>query len=147
MSDHPDLVAYLVDSYTGIRIPLNMQGDKLVSFTVNGDSSSRVANRFMVVFGKAKPAVVPVRSAIDITVYPNPIRNGQIGVKMNNISAGEYHYRLLNAIGEAVQTGNIIHSGGNTTYTIPVSRSNDKGVYELQIFGPDNEVTTIPVVY
>jgi hypothetical protein len=82
-----------------------------------------------------------------ITVYPNPIQNGQIGLAMNNMAAGNYRYRLLNEIGQDIQTGNFTHSGGNATLYIPLTKSIQRGTYELEIFLPDNTKMVLSIVY
>jgi len=81
-----------------------------------------------------------------ITVYPNPIQNGQIGLAMNNMAAGNYTYRLLNQLGQEIQKGSFVHSGGNATLSLPFNRSISQGTYELEIVLPDNTKTNISLV-
>jgi hypothetical protein len=65
---------------------------------------------------------------------------------MNNMSAGEYRYRLIDDLGQEIQFGNFIHPGGNATNTIAVSRSLAKGNYLLEIFLPDGVKTTLSII-
>jgi hypothetical protein len=82
-----------------------------------------------------------------IIVYPNPIENGQIGLAFNNMPSGNYRYRLLDILGQEMQTGSINHAGGNATDAIAISKFIAKGTYQLEIFLPDNTKTVISVVY
>jgi len=81
-----------------------------------------------------------------ITVYPNPTQNGQIGLAMNNMTAGNYHYRLLSNLGQEVQTGSFSYQGDNGTVTIPLSKSITHGAYELEIFSPADTKTVVNIV-
>ncbi|MEO6731694.1 MAG: T9SS type A sorting domain-containing protein [Ferruginibacter sp.] len=54
----PLLKPILEDSYTGIPIPLELNGITKVNFEVNGDAGSKVVNRFRVIFSKSKPLPV-----------------------------------------------------------------------------------------
>jgi hypothetical protein len=90
---------------------------------------------------------IPSLNPRGITVYPNPIRNGQIGLAFNNMPAGNYRYRLLNEIGQELQTGSVNHPGGNSTDDIPLNKSITNGAYQLEIFSPDNTRTVISLIY
>ncbi|MEO5889099.1 MAG: T9SS type A sorting domain-containing protein, partial [Ferruginibacter sp.] len=55
----PTLAAYLEDSYTGAKTPLNIAGNSVVDFEINGDAGSAVINRFRIIF-KLATATLPV---------------------------------------------------------------------------------------
>jgi hypothetical protein len=78
-----------------------------------------------------------------ITVYPNPVQNGQVEIAMNEMIAGEYSYRLFNDFGQVVQNGKFTHVGGNATYKIPLIKTITKGTYRLEIFSPGNSGTAL----
>jgi hypothetical protein len=82
-----------------------------------------------------------------ITVYPNPIQNNRIGIALNNMTAGTYHYNLLNDLGQQIQTGSFTHSGGNATTSILITHPFSNGTYRLEIIQPDNTTTVINVLY
>jgi concanavalin A-like lectin/glucanase superfamily protein len=71
LSNHPGLGAHLEDSYTGIHTPLNLADTNKVNFTINGNSGSQAANRFMVVFGAVN--IAPVYTSIKATKEGNTV--------------------------------------------------------------------------
>jgi hypothetical protein len=81
-----------------------------------------------------------------ITVYPNPVQNGQIGIAMNKMEAGVYSYRLSDDFGRGIQSGEFTHTGGNGTNKIPLIRTIIKGTYRLEIFSPHNIKTVTTIV-
>jgi hypothetical protein len=90
---------------------------------------------------------IPTLGATGITVYPNPIQNGIIGLAFNNMPQGSYRYRLLDDIGQELQSGTVDHPDGNATTEISLAKLIAKGTYELEIFLPDGDKTIISVVY
>jgi hypothetical protein len=91
--------------------------------------------------------IIPTLGSRGITVYPNPIQNGIIGLAFNNMPQGSYRYRLLDDIGQELQTGTVDHPGGNSTTTIPINKLIANGAYQLEIFAPDNSRTVISLIY
>ncbi|MCW3091317.1 MAG: type sorting protein [Ferruginibacter sp.] len=49
----PLLTAWLEDSYTGIKTPLNISAKSLYDFVINGEARSAAINRFRIVFKKS----------------------------------------------------------------------------------------------
>ncbi len=73
-----------------------------------------------------------------ITVYPNPIKDGMIGLSMNNQPAGYYEVKLYSSTSQLVINKRINYTGGNQRLVIPAGQSLAKGVYSLQLLLPDN---------
>jgi hypothetical protein len=84
---------------------------------------------------------------VGITIYPNPIQNNRIGIAMNNLAAGTYHYNLLNDLGQQIQTGSFTNPGGNATTSIPINHLLSKGTYRLEIIQPDHTTSVVNVLY
>ena len=74
----------------------------------------------------------------DITVYPNPVSNRMITVKLRDMMKGVYTLRLISITGQAVSTQQFIHNGGSGTQTIGLDRTVANGSYRLEIIKPDN---------
>ncbi len=83
----------------------------------------------------------------DISVYPNPIVNGNVNLQLTNQPAGTYNVRLLNPLGQVVLTRQITHTEGSSTETIKWDYNFARGVYQLEINRPVGEVKTIKIMY
>ena len=83
----------------------------------------------------------------DITVYPNPIVNGNVNLQLTNQPAGVYNVRLLNPLGQVVLIKQITHTEGSSTETIKWDYNFARGVYQLEINRPVGEVKTIKIMY
>jgi len=82
-----------------------------------------------------------------ITVYPNPVQDGVIGLQFSNMPAGKYNIRLLDAIGQVMIEQEITLAAGSSSQQIKFDPAMAKGVYHLEVTGPDNYVNTLKVIY
>ena len=83
-----------------------------------------------VTIGKGIPAIV---------VYPNPVVNNTIALQFTDMPKGDYGIRLMNMLGQTVQSKQLTHSGSNTTQRFAISQGIARGNYRLQIVTPDGE--------
>lgn len=86
------------------------------------------------------------KTAPSISAYPTIIENGVTGLQLNNMPAGKYDVRLINAAGQIVLIKQINYNGGNSVEEIRVDNSSSKGIYHLEVIGPDNKKTIIKVL-
>ena len=86
-------------------------------------------------------------AAGNISIFPNPVTNGNINLQLINQTAGNYGVRLLNPLGQVILTKVISHSGGNTTAPVPWNYNQAKGIYQLEVTRPGGEVKVIKVMY
>jgi hypothetical protein len=89
--------------------------------------------------------VVVGKIATNISVYPNPITDGSIHLKMFNMPTGVYAVKLTNSMGQAIFSGKIPHSENNTIEMIS-ARHLAKGIYQLEVIKPDGGVQLISVL-
>ncbi len=82
-----------------------------------------------------------------ISVYPNPISNGVLNLQLGNQPEGVYNLRLLNPVGQVLQTKKINHAGGNHTEKINWDHSLPRGMYTLEISNTQTGVKIIKVMY
>jgi hypothetical protein len=82
-----------------------------------------------------------------ISVYPNPVVSGVIGLQMDNMASGTYSIRLLNTFGQLIYSKSINHMQGSATETITAPSGINKGVYRLEVIRPDNSINNINVVF
>jgi len=132
--EQPGLSAFLLDQYLGTSTPVILNGVTSFKFFVTNDPASSDEKRFIVVF--AKPSAPPVITTSSIVIYPNPVQDGTIMLHLNNMPAGNYSFRLLNAAGQQVVFKQIYFAGSSGTESIRTNVT--KGVYILEITKPDN---------
>jgi hypothetical protein len=82
-----------------------------------------------------------------LTVYPNPVREGVIGLQFTNMPKGVYTVKLLTTLGQVLLTKQINHAGGSSSETIPFNKTLAKGVYQLEIIVPGQRPITSIDVY
>lgn len=83
--------------------------------------------------------VFNANNSIPITLYPNPTED-DITIQVNNPAANELKIEILNELGQAVQSTNIIG-----TTTIPTNKLAD-GMYFIRITGQDGVISTQRIV-
>ncbi len=87
------------------------------------------------------------KGASGIVIYPNPVQNGTVNLQMNNMPGGTYSMRLINTLGQVVQTMQLKHAAGSSTETLPLGSQLAKGNYNLEIIKPDNSRMSIKLQY
>jgi hypothetical protein len=107
--------------------------------TITGQSFYRVrctgTNGF-IQYSQVVKVDIGARDA-NISVYPNPIKNGIVGLQLTNMPKGTYQLQILNDFGQSIVTKLINHNGGNAFQTVLFNSSIPKGLYELEIIQPD----------
>jgi hypothetical protein len=88
-----------------------------------------------------KPAYTEVPA-----VFSNPVRNGQIRLKMGKLAEGMYQVKLINSIGQLIYTGRINHQNRYFTETIILKNTSHKGLCKLALFSKNNTQTTLDVL-
>ena len=73
-----------------------------------------------------------------VSLYPNPIRNGQIRLKLMNMAAGNYKVVITNNAGQLVETTTIKHTGGGGTVVLITVPGISGGTYNLNMSGSEN---------
>ena len=105
------------------------------------------SNDGVVQYSKIINTSVDVNGSAAITVYPNPVVSGIIGLQMENMPGGTYAVRLLNNSGQVLYSKAINHNKSSVTETINVPESISKGIYRLTIIHPDNTISNNSVVF
>jgi hypothetical protein len=83
----------------------------------------------------------------EITVYPNPVKNGVINLHFNNQPAGNYIIRLLDKSGQVLASKEINHDEGSSTETVSLNKYIPHGIYQLEIATPDYNIKTIKLSF
>lgn len=74
-------------------------------------------------------------SNMDLVIYPNPVKGGQLSLQLPALSKAVYNLRITNLQGQQVYTRLLNLSGGVTTEVIQLPSSLAPGVYNLQVLG------------
>ncbi len=88
-----------------------------------------------------------VKNKAEMYVYPNPVTNNTIGLKMNAaMPDGMYAVRLLTAGGQVIMTTKLQHTKSASTELINYPAYITSGAYQLEVTGPDKKNTMINIV-
>jgi hypothetical protein len=82
-----------------------------------------------------------------VKVFPNPITDNTIHLKIENQPAGLYIVRLINNFGQPVMVKQVKHPGGSSTTVINPVQNISKGLYQLEITKPGGSKTNIQLMY
>lgn len=94
--------------------------------------------------GISKVTFGNIRSNFSIT--PNPVTSNQIHIQFNTEPEGKYECKLMNNLGQILQSQTIMHTGGNGSYLLAIKSSLHNGIYHLEITNPNKE-RTVKSVY
>lgn len=86
------------------------------------------------------------KSTTGIFVFPNPARSGHIQVQWNNVTAGLYELRIINAVGQVVYRDRLVHAGGYVNQKLDQASKIAPGWYQLELLTPSGKRHTIPLV-
>ncbi|HPH90972.1 MAG TPA: T9SS type A sorting domain-containing protein, partial [Ferruginibacter sp.] len=80
-------------------------------------------------------------------VYPNPVSNNVIGLRMNHtMPEGLYNIRLLTSNGQVLMTQQLQHNKATVAETVSYPSSITDGTYQLEVTGPDKKRSVITIV-
>jgi autotransporter-associated beta strand protein len=73
-----------------------------------------------------------------VTVYPNPVKDDQIHLKMNNMPDGLYNIKLINSSGQLILFKEIDHKSGNSINVIKIGNDIASGIYNMEVVNKQN---------
>lgn len=76
-----------------------------------------------------------------IEVYPNPVYNKTISLRLNNVTPGNYIIEVYNTLGQAIYYKSFQHTGGEATVAINLNNV-PAGVYHIVLKGTNNKYFT-----
>jgi len=82
-----------------------------------------------------------------ITVYPNPVKSGVVGLMMYNQPAGDYLVKLYGINGQLLYTQRFFHPGGTGKKDIRVGAVIARGLYRLEISRPGNTRVLLKLLF
>ena len=82
-----------------------------------------------------------------ISIYPNPVKGNHINVNIVDEAKGKYSISLNNSFGLKLFTKVVEYNGGKQTEQLFIHKSMMKGVYRLQVTGPDGVQKVFSVLF
>lgn len=90
--------------------------------------------------------VSAAKSITGYTVYPNPVTDGQISLKMGNQPAGMYQLVLSNQAGQILSRQQVMHAGGTATIQLKPLQVQASGNCQLEITQPDGKKSVVKIL-
>lgn len=90
--------------------------------------------------------VSSLKAAASISVYPNPVVNGQMSIQFTGQVKGNYVVRLVNGEGQLVYKGMVNVTGDNFSEIVQLGGNPAPDAYQLSIQGPDKKITNSQVL-
>ena len=87
-----------------------------------------------------------VAAKTGFSVFPNPVSDGIIGLKIKNVAAGNYTIKVLSSDGKLMSREIIKHAGGSSSKNITSAAKLLSGTYQVEITGPDNKIDVIRIL-
>ncbi len=72
-----------------------------------------------------------------ISIFPNPVEDKTVHVKMVGQAPGRYEFQLVNSIGQVIYKGATVLQNENFSFYIKLGSQVKKGIYKLNINGGD----------
>ncbi|HNP54209.1 MAG TPA: hypothetical protein PKK69_06315, partial [Ferruginibacter sp.] len=152
------LTARLIDRFLNTQTPISLGDSTYIHFTVTNNPASRAANRFYVVFeaSRSNPPIRPLAKGTEIqvekngpcsiTVFPNPVTNHHLQLRLQNIPAGTLHWQLISRDGKMLAAGERNRTMEQAILPVAVPMSISSGEYLLQVTDASGKAYTIPVI-
>jgi len=132
-----NLTPYLLDAYTNQYTELPVNTTTIHAFQTNDEAASYANNRFKIVFQNTT-LNNPEFNESALTLYPNPITNGQFNIALPSSITGEVNISITNLLGQTVYENKV-----NAAPTIAVQTNTHlaQAVYVVTISNNGKSVT------
>src|SRR5690606_5720375 len=74
---------------------------------------------------------VPEDAIVPLTLYPNPVRGGQVSLRATELAKGDYTARVFNSAGQLMTTLRFNHAGGAVQQTVVLPAGISTGLYTM----------------
>ena len=79
-------------------------------------------------------------------IFPNPISNNIISVRMNEIDPGIYTARLLNSNGQLLLTKILYHTTSSGSHNLEPNHKLAKGIYQVELSATGKKTMVLPLL-
>jgi hypothetical protein len=134
----------------GTQVPLNNNGGS-VGYHLNDLTASDGDNYYRVrgnsITGRADYTSIvkvgPLKQNPGMSIYPNPVTDNNVNLKMANMPKGNYQIQVINNAGQVIVNSSIQLQNSNTVKTIQLPGSIAAGNYKLKVTDAEEKITTI----
>jgi hypothetical protein len=138
LSDFENTSAYLVDSYLGTQTLLTNSGETLIQFSVDdSEPQSLSEDRFEIIFTQNVLGVDTFNDSL-ITVYPNPVTDGELTLSMVNGNFNGAEIKIFNMLGQNVLSKAVKTSTQQSTIN---TQNLNSGVYIVTVSTEGNMIS------
>jgi hypothetical protein len=82
-----------------------------------------------------------------ISIYPNPVTDGTINLRLTNEPGGTYGLKFLNKLGQVIISKEVNHAEGSSIETIQLDKYASRETYQLEVTNPNGNIINIEVIY
>ncbi len=140
------LVPWLEDRYMRTLTPLSTSHPVEYRFSITDDPASAANNRFYIIFRRAKKKWLPDEEAVPVTVVPNPVQNGMIGLSIPGWEAGPLQATLYSNNGQVLYSGRIMHNGTEGLQTLSTGLRQYKGMARLELVAANGSTRSVQIM-
>jgi hypothetical protein len=144
-----NMSAKLYDRYTNKSTYIDLKNYNSYLFEINADTLSQSPYRFFIVYhagsNTALNRIFVETNYVDIKVYPNPSQNGEMTIKINDMSKATYRFEIYNHTMGKVYVETIEHTSGIMVATLHPKITIPEGNYTLSIFKDNKTLNRIGI--
>jgi hypothetical protein len=98
--------------------------------SVAANAEARFSQLAKVQIGKGKSG---------ISVYPNPVVNGQVSLQLDNQNEGLYTVRIMSKTGQVMYSQYVNHAGGSSNQQLRLPNTFANGTYTMEVLSADGQ--------
>lgn len=144
LDDH--LVPWLEDRYMRTLTRLSTSLPVEYGFSITDDPASAANNRFHIIFRRAKKKWQTDEESIPVTVVPNPVQNGMIGLSIPGWEAGPLQATLYSSSGQVLYSGRMMHNGTDGLQTLSTGLRQYKGMARLELVAANGGIRSVQIM-
>lgn len=90
--------------------------------------------------------VGPLKQSPGMSIYPNPITDNTIHLKLAGLAKGLYAIQVINNLGQLVLSSSAALENTNTVKTIELPENIARGTYSVKVTDEQGKITAIPFI-
>jgi hypothetical protein len=87
--------------------------------------------------------VGPLKQNPGMSIYPNPVTDNTVNLKLTNLPKGAYQMQVINNLGQVILSTSLQLQNGNTVKSIQLPPNMAAGNYRLKVTDSADKITTI----